>query len=501
MQRTGRVAVDVTRYDQLIFSWAATPYPARGCTTLSWALQLAAADYGRISSQYGAAWSVTIDGQSFSGLNDVSVGNNQVKTLAQGQADIAHSGEKDFQFRFSQQFYIRFAGEYIETVSGSGSGSLDALLVATVPRPGVAFGELGSGIPIFTEGMAGVSHTLSYRFGGETGIIGENIQHSCTWTPPLELARQIPNALAGSAEICCESFLDGASIGTATAVLTLGVPETLLPGAHLSWTESTGLGLLKDLSRLTVTVEASGAYGSTVTGAALTLNGRPYTGGVLTQAGENLLSCTVTDSRGRQSVTEATLEVLDYHRPRLELRASRCTADGTPDDTGEYAHITAGGEICQAVPGNTGELTVSYGIRTVKAEGLAFDRIIAADSGSVLDITAKVTDSLCATEKTMTLSTGYATLDLLAGGRGIAFGTTATREGFECAMNAVFTGGVRFPGPVSTSCVRTGNTVTVATTLEGGRESVAVITLENEVPVALEVCGQLCPVSWEGFDA
>lgn len=501
MALNGRVAVDVTRYDQLIFTWSAVPYPARGCSTLSWALQLAATDYGRISSQYGAVWSVTLDGQTFTGLNDVSIGNNQVKTLAQGQLDIPHQGEKSFQFSFSQQFYIRFAGDYIETVSGSGSGVLEPLLSPTVPTFGVPFGELGSPIPIFTEGMAGVSHTLRYSFGGESGLIGENIQNSATWTPPLELARQIPNALAGSAEICCESFLEGVSIGQQRVNLSLAVPESMVPGAQLSWTESTGLGPVKDVSRLTVTVEASGSYGSTVVGAALTLNGRPYNGGVLTQAGENLLECTVTDSRGRQAVQAVTLVVADYHRPKLELSASRCDADGNPDDAGEFAHITAQGTLSGTVPGNTGELTVTYGIRTVKADGLSFDRIVAADSGQTLDIGAKLTDSLSTTEKSMTLSTGYATLDLLAGGRGIAFGTTATREGFECAMNAVFTGGVRFPGPVSASCVRTGDTVTVTTLLEGGRESVAVITLENQVPVSLEICGQLCPVSWEGFDA
>ena len=42
----------------------------------------------------------------------------------------------------------------------------------------------------------------------------------------------------------------------------------------------------------------------------------------------------------------------------------------------------------------------------------------------------------------MVLSTAYATIDLLYGGKGIAFGTTALQEGFWCAMNAHFTGDV-----------------------------------------------------------
>ena len=40
------------------------------------------------------------------------------------------------------------------------------------------------------------------------------------------------------------------------------------------------------------------------------------------------------------------------------------------------------------------------------------------------------------------LSTGYATLDLLAGGKGISFGKAATIEGFDCAMAAYFRNGL-----------------------------------------------------------
>jgi hypothetical protein len=40
----------------------------------------------------------------------------------------------------------------------------------------------------------------------------------------------------------------------------------------------------------------------------------------------------------------------------------------------------------------------------------------------------------------MILSIGYATMDFLRGGRGIAFGTVANEEGFHCAMDARFLG-------------------------------------------------------------
>ena len=49
-------------------------------------------------------------------------------------------------------------------------------------------------------------------------------------------------------------------------------------------------------------------------------------------------------------------------------------------------------------------------------------------------------DKVSSISSTVTISVGYATIDFLKGGRGIAFGTTALTAGFKCAMDADFTG-------------------------------------------------------------
>jgi hypothetical protein len=73
---------------------------------------------------------------------------------------------------------------------------------------------------------------------------------------------------------------------------------------------------------------------------------------------------------------------------------------------------------------------------------VAYQKIIEADPNTTMAMEAVLADKLETATRSMTLSTGYATLDLLKGGKGIAFGKSATREGFECAMPAYFTGGI-----------------------------------------------------------
>lgn len=133
------------------------------------------------------------------------------------------------------------------------------------------------------------------------------------------------------------------------------------------------------------------------------------------------------------------------------MDASRCRQDGTHDDTGEFAHVQIVGRVTELSGNNTAALKlyhagaeVSFPVTVDKVAGSC---VIPASSVETMELRCVLTDSLMSGQHTMVLSTGYATADLLAGGRGIAFGTTATREGFECAMPAYFTGGIHGAAP------------------------------------------------------
>lgn len=115
--------------DTLRFKWSRKDYSTSGnYTNINWELQLIAGGAGRISSSASKKWSVTVNGNSYSGTNTIGIGNNKTKTLASGTTKIPHNsdGTKTFSVSFSQQFDITF-NSYVGTVSGSASFTLDSI--------------------------------------------------------------------------------------------------------------------------------------------------------------------------------------------------------------------------------------------------------------------------------------------------------------------------------------------------------------------------------------
>ena len=458
MALSGSYVVKATSQNNLIFSWAAAQDIGANESRISWQLLLAAGQFGRIDAGPGSPWSATVAGKPFSGRADLSIGNNETKVLAAGQVTVAHSadGTAGFAFSFTQEFWIQFGSEYISTVSGSGSATLDTIARASVPTAGAA-ATMGEALVIATNrASAAFTHTLTYRFGSASGTIGENVGDSVSWTPSLELARQIPNGTSGTAVISCVTYLDGKAIGTKEVTVVLTVPASIVPKAAATWEDTSGAfskvgALVQNISKLRWDVAGTGSYGSTIVSAAVTLKGKAYSGGILTDAGAIPVKIAVTDSRGRVGIAEDTLTVAAYAPPSLTLSASRCLEDGTADEAGDHAKVTVSGFVTQVNGQNAAELQVSWGggAETVLPEvgAIAWERIVPADPDTTAQISATLSDKLASTAKSMVLSTGYATLDLLAGGKGIAFGKAATKEGFECAMPAFFTGPVSGVAP------------------------------------------------------
>lgn len=308
-------------------------------------------------------------------------------------------------------------------------------------------GVLGLPLDITIHSTPGYTHRLTWQFGDASGIIGEELGDAVTWTPPLELAFQIPTAQSGICRLTCYSFQDGIPTGEPQlTLLTLSVPPGMAPRVTVDLTDPEGaLGLyIEKVSRLKVVVSTTLFYSAQEATCTITLDGEAYTGTVL-EAGEHTLTVTVTDTRGMVGVWERTFTVEAYTPPRLELHASRCRSDGTLDDIADHALVTVRGSVT-ALPGNTAALLLTYGKTTqeipVAVGEFETTAIIPADPNETLHIKARVVDAVKGTTRSMTLSTGYPTMEFFAGGKGIAFGKVADSEGFHCAMDAVFSGRV-----------------------------------------------------------
>ena len=137
MALNGSVSVEATPkgQDLLVFSWSAVQDATANTSTVSWIMQLVASTAGEINGvPVERAWSVTVDGQEFTGTANVNISNNETKTLATGQIVLQHNedGTRSFAFAFSQDLSITWGAssgnpQFIGTVSGSGTGELDAI--------------------------------------------------------------------------------------------------------------------------------------------------------------------------------------------------------------------------------------------------------------------------------------------------------------------------------------------------------------------------------------
>ena len=451
MALSGREAVVVTAYDNLVFAWEAVQDAVLGRSTVNWELLLEAGDYGRIDATPGSRWAVTVDGQEFSGTTSIAVSNNQTKVLASGSAVLEHleDGSRSFDFSFFQEFYITFSDVYIESASGSGSGVLDRLEPEAAPLLSSERIFLGESVTVTPQGVAGAVFKVTYQLGSAFGSIGEALTGPVDWVAPEDLGAQFPYTEEATVRILCEGFVDGVRVGKAReAALTVRVPDSAVPQVtELSWTDVSGAAavgkLLQNVSRLEVTAGFAGAMGSRVERWDYTLGGARTN--VPTVAGEVPLAVTVTDSRGRVGSRTEMLTVEAYAAPRVALAAHRCREDGTADDTGAWAMITV---TPQWTPlqdhGVTGDITAGEYYETWTVDGPR-EYLLPADPEKPLDIVVGVTDAVQRTEVWMQLSTAYCTMDLLYGGRGIAFGAVAEREGFHCAMDARFSGRLELP--------------------------------------------------------
>lgn len=338
------------------------------------------------------------------------------------------------------------------TAEVSGSVTLPMLAGASQPSVSTSSADLESKVTIKTNRItgSGLKHTLTYKFGNASGTIAENVEDSHDWYPALNLAQQIPNSVSGTCTIYCETFAQGTSIGKNQVTVTLVVPSSVKPAVSATWEDKTNAfslvgALVQGISALKITYAAAGAQGSTIASVTSTIDNKAYSGGTLYTAGTLTLKVTALDSRGRSNAVTYNVVVAEYSVPSLNLNASRCTADGTADDNGDHAIITVTGFVTQVNSQNTATLKVNWSMGSESIDpsvgDIEWQKIVYADVNSTLTITAELSDKLVKATRSMVLSTGYATLDLLAGGKGISFGKAATIEGFDCAMPTYFRAG------------------------------------------------------------
>ena len=394
-------------------------------------------------SFYGNYTSYYITGSLFNAMAAYIAAGNNSFTIYNPYASASSHG---YSFNYMQLESVVITVTYEEAVSQP-----------TVSSSSV---NLGSALTIYTNRQnTATVHTISYWFGETSGAIATNVGASVSWTPPLSLASQIPNATSGICTITCNSFVNGTLTGTRTCTVTLTVPATVVPSISSVAVEDTNETVVtkigayvKSLSTLSVAITAAGIYGSTISSYRTSLDGVTYTAASFTAskklsaAGDMTMTVTVTDSRGRTATYTNTFNVLDYAVPSIKkFSAERCNSDGSAAQVdGTKVRYSFQGSVTSLNNKNGLSCVVYYKLKSATAwttaEQMAITSYTVTATNKLLsqtfdalysyDIKVRLTDYFYYVEQAVSIGTKGVILDFMADGTGIGIGKVAETSGY-----------------------------------------------------------------------
>ena len=394
-------------------------------------------------SFYGNYTSYYITGSLFNAMAAYIAAGNNSFTIYNPYASASSHG---YSFNYMQLESVVITVTYEEAVSQP-----------TVSSSSV---NLGSALTIYTNRQSTATvHTISYWFGETSGAIATNVGASVSWTPPLSLASQIPNATSGICTITCNSFVNGTLTGTRTCTVTLTVPATVVPSISSVAMEDTNETVVtkigayvKSLSTLSVAITAAGIYGSTISSYRTSLDGVTYTAASFTAskklsaAGDMTMTVTVTDSRGRTATYTNTFNVLDYAVPSIKkFSAERCNSDGSAAQVdGTKVRFSFIGSVNPLNNKNGLSCLVYYKLKSATAWTQAYKMAITSynlsatnqlleqtyDALYSYDIKVRLTDYFNYVEQAVSIGTKGVILDFMADGTGIGIGKVAETSGY-----------------------------------------------------------------------
>lgn len=219
-------------------------------------------------------------------------------------------------------------------------------------------------------------HTISYRFGSASGtIVSKTSASSVSWTPPIDLAQQIPSSISGTGNLTIETYSGSTKIGSKSYTFTANVPKSVKPtisGLNLSDDEglfSTYGAYVQNYSRLKLQVTATPNQGSELKTYTFTVGEAIYTSTSntitvnLPIAGISIaVNIKVSDARGRTSDTYSTnITVLEYSIPKVsKITAYRSNSGGVSSPEGTCLTVKFSGAISPLNELNTAVWTIHY---------------------------------------------------------------------------------------------------------------------------------------------
>lgn len=272
-------------------------------------------------------------------------------------------------------------------------------------------GTLGSAMTInINRKVSSFTHIVKYYFGNLSGTIATGVGTSVSWTPPLNLATQIPSASSGWGNITVDTYSGSTKIGSKSAQLTLNVPTSMTPSlGSITLTDSntavknllnTANTFAEIVSDIKVAFNsATGVQGSTITDYhAEIVNKNQSTNtnngnlGLMKWNGSAQVKAWVVDSRGRSSNAVTTsITVLEYFLPTLTFTAIR----GDTNQSSDKIVVSRTAKIAPLRIGNTQKNSFKLSFKTAPFGSTTYT----ADTGA--GVNDKVTNTLTNSKATL----------------------------------------------------------------------------------------------------
>lgn len=213
----------------------------------------------------------------------------------------------------------------------------------------------GTACTIHMNKQSTFTHKVSYWFGNKKGTIATGVVDNCSWTPPVDLLDQIPNATTGTGTISVETYSGSTKIGdTKSCGFTLHLPSNSNPTVGTITVTEQNAGVkaknanitVQTISKKMISVPVSAKYSASIKsvmcdGVTLTGNSGTYTGYVSNKT-SGTYTVTVTDSRGLKSTGTISQTYYEYAKPFITAtlkRESETSAKGTLTVNGTYSTI------------------------------------------------------------------------------------------------------------------------------------------------------------------
>lgn len=477
-------------------------------TTLNYKLVLYSG-YNNFSG-YTIGYRVTINGKQVAYHdntgNQTSMGSNSSKTIVSGTTTVTHDADGSKDVPVKVEVFTNNASYLPVSLSKSGTMALKTIPRATTPRiqnssgSAITSASLGQVIRVSVAHRASdnFKHDVTYSFGDATGTIWNDLNESTSWTVNTDLGKQIPNTTSGTLKIICKTKNGSTVIGTKEVTLKITVPTSAKPVVSGFTTAETVAGIasqfgafVQNKSKIKVTAQREGVYGSTIEKTTTKFEGKSYTGqavttDIVTGSGNVPIEIVALDSRDRVSTTfKGTIPVVSYDSPKVnKLSVARCDANGNKKRDGLYCRVDYDASVSSVNNKNTKQAVIrwkkrsegtypSANAKTITWNGYKASGFItfAADGKSQYDIKIEVSDyftSAAPISATAQIGTAFVLMDFFDTGDGIGIGKVSEyAKLLDIALPSTFRDVVKFEKSIGLEYGGTGSITALANAAGG----------------------------------